>query len=121
MIAGKFMAKFFKGFVYAGKGLTYALRTQLNLKLQLIAALVVILLGLFLKLSVLEWIAVMVCIGLVLALEMLNTSIELLVDKISPEYDPTAGKIKDVAAGAVLVAAIVSFIVALLIFVPKFF
>ncbi|MCJ0741195.1 diacylglycerol kinase family protein [Pedobacter montanisoli] len=115
------MAKFLKGFIYAGKGIAYALQTQLNFKLQLIAALIVVLLGLFLKLSVLEWVAVLVCMGLVMALELINTSIELLVDKISPEYDPVAGKIKDVAAGAVLIAAIVSFIVALLIFVPKFF
>ncbi|WP_410219855.1 diacylglycerol kinase family protein [Pedobacter sp.] len=115
------MAKFLKGFIYAGKGIAYTLGTQLNFRLQLIATLIVVLLGLFFKLSVLEWVAVLICIGIVLALELINTSIELLVNKISPEYDPIAGKIKDVAAGAVLVASISSFIVALLIFVPKFF
>ena len=57
--------------------------------------------------------------GLVISLEMVNTAIEIVVDMVSPEYNLKAGHVKDIAAGAVLINAIVAFIVGLLIFLPK--
>ena len=62
----------------------------------------------------------MICIALVISLEAVNTALEYLTDLVSPERHPLAGKAKDVAAAAVLIAAIGSAIVGLLIFVPKF-
>jgi diacylglycerol kinase len=59
------------------------------------------------------------CFGLVISLEMINSAIENLVDLVSPEYNKLAGKAKDIAAGAVLVAAICAAIVGLIIFLPK--
>ena len=62
--------------------------------------------GFVLQISSVEWIAVIICIGLVFSAEMINTALEILVDKVSPQKDPVAGKIKDISAGAVLIAAI---------------
>ena len=64
--------------------------------------------GFVLQISSVEWIAVIICIGLVFSAEMINTALEILVDKVSPQKDPVAGKIKDISAGAVLIAAIIS-------------
>ena len=66
-----------------------------------------------------EWIAVILCIGAVLAAEGVNSAIEALCDKVSPEYDEAIKHTKDLAAGAVLILAVMSIIVGLLIFVPK--
>ena len=70
-------------------------------------------------LSTFEWIAVILCIGAVLAAEGVNSAIEALCDKVSPEYDEAIKHTKDLAAGAVLILAVMSVIVGLLIFVPK--
>lgn len=72
-----------------------------------------------LGLSTFEWIAVILCIGAVLAAEGVNSAIEALCDKVSPEYDEAIKHTKDLAAGAVLILAVMSVIVGLLIFVPK--
>jgi len=59
------------------------------------------------------------CFGLVIGMELINTSIEKLVDLVSPEYHPLAEKVKDIAAGAVLFDSIIAAIIGLIIFVPK--
>ncbi len=87
-------------------------RLGANAKLQVLAALVVTIVGLMLRLSAIEWMAVVGCVTAVLALEAINTSIELLADEVSLERRPTIRTIKDIAAGAVLIAAIGSVIVA---------
>ena len=79
----------------------------------------VIVAGGLLGLSTFEWIAVILCIGAVLAAEGVNSAIEALCDKVSPEYDEAIKHTKDLAAGAVLILAVMSVIVGLLIFVPK--
>ena len=116
----KAMEKFFKSFVYAFKGLAYALRTQLNFKLHCVSAVCVILLGLYTKLSSAEWLWIVLAIAMVLVLELVNTAIETLVDLVSPQQQAKAGIVKDVAAAAVLVAAFLALSIALIIFVPKF-
>lgn len=113
------MNKFLKSFIYAFKGLAYAFKTQLNFKVHCLAALLVILLGLFVKLSAGEWVWVALAIALVLIVELLNTALEVLVDMISPQQNPKAGVIKDVAAAAVLIAAFLALTIGLFIFVPK--
>lgn len=113
------MKKFLKSFVYAFAGLSYTLKTQLNFKIHCFAGFVVIMLGFYFKLSVAEWLWVILSIALVLILELLNTAIEVLVDLISPQQNIKAGLIKDVAAAAVLIAAIVALVIGLIIFVPK--
>ena len=113
------MRKFIRGFGYAFNGLLHACKTQLNFRVHLICALIVVLLGYVLNLSTAEWLWIALAIGLVLVAELLNTAIELLVDLVSPEYNKKAGLIKDMCAASVLVTAVTALIIGLLIFVPK--
>lgn len=113
------MKKFLKSFVYAFNGLTYTLKTQLSFQIECFVAVAVILLGWYLDLSHAEWLWISLAVALVLVLELLNTAIEVLVDLVSPEQNPKAGAVKDIAAGAVLMAALFSIVVGLFIFVPK--
>ncbi|MFN8300579.1 MAG: diacylglycerol kinase family protein [Chitinophagales bacterium] len=113
--------KFINGFFYALKGLGVASKEQLNLKIHLLALVVVIVAGIFFDLVAIEWAVIFLTFGLVIATEMVNTAIEYLVDMVQPEFHPQAGKVKDVAAGAVLVAAIIAVAVAITIFGNKFF
>lgn len=106
-------------FRYAWKGLADMLRTQPNARIHLLAAALATGAGFYFHLSPLEWTAVVGCMGLVIALEAVNTAIEYLTDLVSPEFHPLAGKAKDAAAAAVLVAAIGAVVIALLIFLPK--
>lgn len=94
-------------------------RTQPNARFHLVAAVVVTAAGFLLEISRLEWLAVVLCMALVLALEAVNTALEYLTDLVSPEYHPLAGKAKDAAAGAVLVAAIGAAVVGGVVFLPK--
>jgi diacylglycerol kinase (ATP) len=115
------MRKFLKSFVYSFKGLRYAIKTQLSFQIECFAAVLTILLGIFLKLNKGEWLWISLAIALVLILELINTVIEVLVDFISPQQHPKAGAIKDLASAAVLIGAAFSIVVALFIFLPKLF
>ncbi len=114
------MNKFLNSFSYAFSGLVYAFKTQLNFKIHCVVAVLVIALGVYSKLALAEWLWIIFAIGLVVIIELLNTAIEVLVDLISPQKQPKAGVIKDVAAAAVLVSALTAVIIGLCIFVPKF-
>ena len=107
-----------ESFRFAFCGLWYALRTQRNTRIHLVIAAAVIALGLWLDLSYVQWAVVTLTIGFVLVSEMLNTVAETLVDLISPGYHPLAKVVKDVTAGAVLLAAIISVSVGLLVLGP---
>jgi diacylglycerol kinase len=109
---------FVESFRFAFSGLWYALRTQRNTRIHLAIGAVAVALGLWLNLSPAEWAVVVLTIGFVLVSEMLNTVAETLVDLISPGYHPLAKVIKDVTAGAVLLAAVVSIAVGLLVLGP---
>ncbi len=113
--------KFLKGFMYAINGILIAVKEQLNLKIHLLALVVVTIAGIFFDLNAVEWAIIFLTFGLVIATEMVNTAIEYLVDMVQPEFHPQAGKVKDVAAGAVLIAAIIAVTVAITIFGNKFF
>ena len=108
-----------RSFVYAIKGIKLAFITQHNFQIHICLAIVALLLGLLLKISLLEWVSIIIVIGIVLTTELLNTAIELLVDHVSPERNKTAGIIKDLAAGAVLLSAIAALLVGAIIFLPK--
>jgi len=105
-------------FVYAWKGLRYAFRTQLNFRIHIAAVLIVNAAGLYFGIQPQEWALIWICIGMVLAAELVNTAIEMLTDKLWPERNPKAGHVKDLAAAAVLVCALVSLVTAACIFVP---
>jgi diacylglycerol kinase len=107
-----------EAFRFAFAGLWYTLRTQRNMRVHLAIAGAVAVLGLWLNLSADQWAILALTSGLVLVSEMTNTVIEKLVDLVCPEYHPLAKIIKDVMAGAVVLAAIVAVIVGLLILGP---
>ena len=98
--------KFIKGFGFASNGIKVAFQTQQNMRIHGLIALGAIGLSWVLKLGPLEWAILFLAVGLVVALEMLNTALELTLDFISREQHPHIGLAKDVAAGAVLWAAL---------------
>jgi diacylglycerol kinase len=110
--------KFIAGFGYAFSGLWYSLRTQRNMRVHAIMALLVLLAGVVLHISALEFAMLFIAITLVMVAEMFNTVFEISVDLSTPEYHPLAKIAKDVAAGAVLVNAILSVIIGLFVLGP---
>jgi undecaprenol kinase len=113
------MQNFINSFRYAFEGIFHAVKSERNFKFHLIAAIIVITSGLLSDLTYTEWFIILVLIGGVLALELLNTAIERVVNLVTMERLPLAKEAKDLAAGAVLIFAIVSAIIGLLIFIPK--
>jgi diacylglycerol kinase len=108
-----------RSFSYAFAGIFMVLKTQHNFWIHLVAAAIVIIAGFVFGLSQMEWAIITLTIGFVLSAEIMNSAIEYLVDFTSPQRNPKAGLIKDVAAASVLVSAIAATIVGLLIFIPK--
>jgi len=107
-------------FRFAAQGIRSMLLTQHNSRIHFLATVLVIVAGFVFKVSAIEWCMLILAIGFVWATEAINSSIEGIVDLISPEFNPKAGKIKDMAAGAVLMVAIAAAITGFLIFIPKF-
>ncbi len=107
-------------FKYAFQGITLMFKEEPNSIIHAIAMLLVVIAGFYFGITKLEWIAVIFAIGLVFSMELLNSSIENIADFISPEYHNTIKKVKDLAAGAVLVSAIAAAIIGLLVFIPYF-
>ncbi len=107
------------GFRFAWKGILTTVAQEYNLKIHLIVAALVVVTGLILEVSLTEWLFLVVAIMSVLVAELFNTAIETLCDIVSTKQEPSIGFVKDVAAGAVLVAAIFATIIGVIIFVPK--
>jgi diacylglycerol kinase (ATP) len=108
-----------RSFRHAFRGLGFMLRTQHNAWIHALATVVALLAGLALGISRGEWLAVLLAIMAVWVAEALNTAFESLCDVASPEFHPAVERAKDVAAGAVLIAAIGAVLVALLVFGPR--
>ena len=107
-------------FRHAFAGLRF-LMDENNARFHVFFAIIILSAGFYLKLSAIEWAIIVAQIGLVLVVETLNTAIEKLCDFVSPEYHQLIGKVKDLAAAAVLIMSIVSVIVGIIIFLPKLF
>jgi undecaprenol kinase/diacylglycerol kinase (ATP) len=105
-------------FGYALSGLWYAVRTQLNMRIHLSVTVAVLVLGLYVKLDWVQWAVLILTIGAVLIAEMFNTVAEAALDATTPYYHPLIKIAKDVAAGAVLLTALLSVLVGLLILGP---
>ena len=112
-----------KNFVASWKnafsGIWYSIKTQTNLKIQLVIAIIVICLAIIFKLSIIEYIFLTFSIMLVIITEVINTAIEAVVDLCTKEYHPIAKIAKDVAAGAVVLASLNAVIIAILIAIRK--
>lgn len=111
--------KFFKSFTYALSGISTVFKDEFNARVHFLAALAAIILGIVLNLTRFEWLILILVIGAVFAMEMINTSIEGLADLYSNAPNPKIKRIKDLSAGAVLVAAITALVVGIIIFLPK--
>ncbi|MEZ4769997.1 MAG: diacylglycerol kinase family protein [Caldilineales bacterium] len=106
-------------FTCAVRGMVYTLRTQRNTWIELAAAAVVLVAGIWLHIDPVEWAILGITVFTILALEAVNSAIEAVVDLVSPDYHELARIAKDAAAGAMLFAVIGSLIVAVAIFGPR--
>ena len=106
-------------FIYAFNGLKLTFTNEPNFRIQIALAVITTLLGIVLKISQIEWLILITIIFMVLLLELINSSLEALVDLVSPEINEKAKIAKDTAAGAVLTASILSLIIGIVIFLPK--
>lgn len=113
--------KMINSFKYAFTGIITSLKRERNMKIHFIIMLLVILFGFIYEISLIEWLICLICFGLVISAEMMNTAIELTVDLASPNKNNMAKQAKDIAAGGVLVMAIISALIGLIIFIPKIF
>ena len=107
-----------RSFGYAWKGIRCCIGKEQNLSFHLIATVVTVIAGFLLEITRIDWMIVILCIGVVIAAELFNSAIEKLVDLVSPERHPIAGQVKDIAAGAVLVCAATAAIIGLIVFIP---
>lgn len=108
--------KLWRSFNHAFEGIMYAARTQQNMRIHLVVALLVVLASLFLRLDRYYIVALVIIIAVVLALELVNTAVEAIVDLLTVAHHPLAKTAKDAAAGAVLVTSIAAVVVGYLIF-----
>ncbi|MFZ7103457.1 MAG: diacylglycerol kinase family protein [Peptococcaceae bacterium] len=114
-------AGFFTSFNFALQGIKYCVLKERNIRIHLALAAAALLLSWILGISPIEWVLVVAVITVVIALEMINTAIERTVDLFSPAYHPLAETAKNVAAGAVLIAALNAVVTGAVIFLPKLF
>lgn len=108
-----------RSFSFAFAGIKHVITTERNMQIHLMIAVLVIMFGFAFSISPVEWLFVFITISHVFTLEIINSSIERVVDLVSKEYAPLAKQAKDASAGAVLVSAIFAVIIGLIIFLPK--
>ena len=108
-------------FRHAGRGFAWAFTSQANLRVHFVAAAVVMVSAVVLRFSVIELVALVLCFSIVIAAELFNTTLEVLIDYAWPERHPMIGRAKDVAAAAVLVAAVGTAVVGVLLFARHLF
>ena len=108
-----------RSFRYAFRGFRIAWREEFNFRFDVMCALLAVALGWYFGISSVEWLIVIFLIGFVLAAETFNTALEELCDMYRPVHDPHVAKIKDLSAGAVLLAATASLIIGCIIFLPR--
>ena len=115
---GNFLVRYIKSFCHALNGIVYAFIHEHNIIIILLAVIVTTSFGFYFNISTNEWLFCILSFGLVSATEMINTSIEAVVDMVSTEYHPLAKIAKDTASSATLIFCITSFIGAVIIFTP---
>lgn len=116
-----FLVNRIKSVGFAFRGALILIRTEASIKIQVFISLVMTAAGFYYEISNTEWVLQILAIALVLGIEGMNTAVEKISDYIQPEFDPKIGFIKDISAGAVMLASIASSIVGLIIYLPKIF
>jgi diacylglycerol kinase len=120
-VKGKQSSSRIRSFANAFHGLIIVFRSHANFRIQLGIAFIAIILSIWLAISRTEWGIIILLIGLVLSLETINTSIEILCDKVDSNYSESIKKVKDIAAASVLISSVAAAIIACIIFIPKIF
>ena len=113
-----YFKKRYNSFKFAIRGINAAFRSEPHMRLHVLSAIAVVVAGLLFNVTTIEWCLLAGCIGLVVTAEVFNTAIETLTNLTSPEWHDLAGKTKDLAAGAVLIASLTAATVGLIIFLP---
>lgn len=116
-----FLVNRLKSIGYAFKGAWILITTEASVKVQVGIGIIMTFLGFYFELSRTEWIIQCLTIGLIIAIEGINTAIEEIADFIHPDQHPKIGLIKDISAGAVFIFAITAIVVGILIYFPKIF
>lgn len=116
---GNFMVRYRKSFHHAIDGIVYAIENEHNILIMMVATILVLIASFFLKVSNMELVLIVICIGSVIACEMINSAIEACVDLETIKEHELAKIAKDCAGGASLVLSIMSLFVAGIIFIPK--
>lgn len=111
---------FLRSFGYAMEGFRTAVTTERNIKVQLFVGIAAVVAGIILHIDALSWVLVVLCIGMVLFAELVNTSIEAIVDLATQELHPLAKRAKDIAAASVFTLSITAAIVGLIVFIRAF-
>ena len=120
MIENKFsIRKRLKSFTFALNGMKILISEEHNARIHFVSAICVIMAGVIFKISAIEWIIILFAIGLVITLEIVNSSIENMADFISHEKHASIKKVKDLSAAAVLVCSLTALAIGLIIFLPK--
>ena len=113
------MMRLLRSFAYAWHGLRTCFGSEANFKIHIFFAAMAILFGFGLNISGGEWLAILFCIAFVISMEMMNTAIEKLCNMVHRDVHPAVKAIKDIAAGAVMIAAVSAFIAGIIIFLPR--
>ncbi len=108
---------FKRSFLFALQGFRTAVATERNIKIMLAGGAFAVVMGLLLRIDALSWACVLLCCGTVLVTELLNTAIETVVDLVSPEFHPLAGRAKDIAAAASWTMCLISVLVGLIVYI----
>ncbi|MEH7224519.1 diacylglycerol kinase family protein [Bacillus sp. JJ1566] len=111
-------SRLIRSFSYALQGLREAFFSERNLQIHFLFSVIVVICGFIFKITQVEWIVILLLIGGMFSIELMNTAVEKVVDLVTNEYHPLAKKAKDIAAGAVLIFAIISVIAGFIIFLP---
>lgn len=110
-----------KGCVYALKGFLLLIKTEPSIQVQLAISIVMTFVGFYFNINATEWMFQIFAIGLIMSLEGINTAIEAIADFVHPDFHKKIGTIKDIAAGAVFIAALIAIAIGLIIYIPYLF
>ena len=107
---------FLRSFLFAVQGFRFAVRSERNIKVMLAGAAFAVIMGLVLQIDLVSWAIIFLSCGVVISAELVNTAIETVVDLVSPEFHPLAGRAKDIAAAAVWVLSVLVALVGVAVF-----
>ncbi|MDD2489866.1 MAG: diacylglycerol kinase [Bacilli bacterium] len=111
--------RFVNSFKYSLAGLKYTIKEEQSIVVMLIATITAIIIAFILEISILEWIFIVLAMGIVLAFELMNTAVEATVDLVSPNIHPLAKIAKDTASASVFISSLMAFVIGGFIFIPK--